>query len=430
MSSKPKFRIFSYPVTTQNKIKANEEIPLTQRSTLAAELQNFIERTTVVQILLFLLILSLFGFVAWALWAGYDDPNTYCNDCCKNVKTLLKVRYTDNDLFGSSGECFDDVDCHLTLFSPSSNDAVGGAFVNGLEDGLFIDSQPFTSTYPASGSGPDPSGGLDHVKWLAYLGDGETFSSFSTDVGGCDARELVYEGYVSCRIELGDVPYNVTYPDEDYRLAACGFNTIAFPQFNTAVGSGAWKVADFFFTAKSIVIIDERLPFGKPAYFGGYNDYMAYTSVVQVAKRTEDEFHKVAIAFNRARGTIRYLLDDHEVYRTTRPGFAPGVCDTAIYHGGENEHAFPDNVSFGFGTFTILDAHQLNDGQCKPNAALARLTTGNFTYGDPFNIVDGEPAFPGNFVKDTPDLSDRIWGQGAQMIVEWVRVGTQECGCN
>ena len=384
-----------------------------------------------------------FGLTAFILTFTHkhDGKNEldgqYCADCCLEHERLESFEFGS---VGTDGVCFEpeNPECEFSLFPFSPVSYAGDASEISLGDGeLCVASFPFTSTFPASGNGPDLFGALDHVKFLAYMGENNSFEGYPTQKeGACDATELVYEGNITCQVDLNwdnaPLAYSsgVEFPEEDYRLATCGFNTIAFQQHNNGVGKGAWVVADFFLTNERIFAFSERLPFGKPSFGGNLNEYNAYTSAIPVARRTPGEYHKLAIAFNKAKGTIRWLIDDIEVHREIRIGFAPELCESAILHGGDNEAAFPDNVSFGFGTFTILDAFPWNWGQCNENRPLARLSPGNSSYFNPFDRdTYGQPLPVDNFYTDTPAYEDRLWGQGAGMCIDYLRVSYKECGC-
>lgn len=378
------------------------------------------------------------GFIL-AFTHEHDDADEldgqYCSECCLIDETLVHMEFSGDD----ETVCFDpeNPNCAFTLFPMGFGDWADDASDVYFDSGnLYIESLPFTSTVPSSGSGPDPFGGLDHVKFLAYLGEDGVFVGFPTaKEDACDATELVYSARVSCYVDLNLANISslyasgIEFPEEDYRLGACGINSIAFQEFNNAVGLGAWQVADFFLTNERVFIINERLPFGRPSAGGTLNEYASYTEVIPVARRTPDQFHKVAIAYNKASGTIRYLLDDQEVYRVTRPGMRPELCDLALYHGGDDELIFPENVSFGFGTFTILDAFHWNWGQCNANIPLARLVSGSSFYLNPFDRILGEPQPVSSFYAEYPTVEDRIWGQGAALSIDWIDVSYQQCGC-
>jgi len=363
--------------------------------------------------------------------------------------------------------------CRFKLFDLGiglANDTLGG--ITQTRGVMCVDSTPFGFTIPAANSGmdgPHPLGGLDHVKFLTYIrnedGDPtlfEAFKSYDSDdddhghghrrrhdkhrkphkkdddeddeEGECEP-ELLYEAKVKCEVSGATRhPYPnalVPTPDEDPRLAACAINSIAFQEFNDGIGKGAWLVADFFMTNNLLFALYERLPFGKPSFGGDLNEYHAGTHFIPVAYRTPDEWHKLGIAFNHQLGIIRWLINDVEVYRVTRVGFPLPLCDRALDHGGQPEEVFPQHLSFGFGTFTLLDAHHYNNGSCTPNPGLARLTSGDTVYRDPFSLDPaGQPQFPDTFYyNNTVPLGARLWRQGAKMCIDWMKVRKQKCTC-
>lgn len=400
-------------------------------------------------LILALLIAAALGISIAALVLHTQHDHLCDAQCCKDTRThdffdFANQRTIDHFCIDRS-TVQDDSDCPF-IFFPIEYGVTDGADGEYHLDGehLIVDSRPFTFTVPDTGSGPAPAGGLDHIKFLSYASDkAGGFKAYPTrSPGNCaDATELVYEGNVTCSIDLAlnnisdDFDdYDVMFPDEDYRLAACSMASIALPQFNLGVGAGAWQVADFVLTNRAIFIINERLPFGKPGFsLDPINDYAAYTEVVKVARRHPNDFHKLAIVYNSGRGTIRYLIDDEEVYAVTRPGYRPGRCDTAIFHGGEDEPSFPSHVSVGFGTFTILDAYQWDDGFCFGGSGEPLVRLDNYTeaYYNPHTIGQVEPELldDGDWVVPFPDVSHRIWGQGAYMELDYLRVYNRKCGC-
>lgn len=395
-----------------------------------------------------LLVLAL-ALAIWALIEARHGYDPYCRaNCCKPTHVHDHFDFSNAHLaenFCIDSSVYDDDDDCPFKFFPIANgvlDGTDGSF--SVEEGvLSIDSTPFTFTVPPSGDGPTVFGGIDHVKFLAYVGDQQgTFRAYPThSQGGCaEATELVYEGNITCQVDLDyeNMPSEYAsggspFPEEDYRMASCGFNTIAFQDFNNGAGKGAWQVANFLLTNQAIFILNERLPFGKPGFGGSLNDYAGFTQATKVAQRKPSEYHKVAIAFNAAKQTIRYLIDDEEVYRVTRPGSIPHRCETAIFHGGEPENSFPEFVSVGFGTFTILDGYHWDNGICEGSGyyPLARLDSNPDAYYDPHHW--GQP-FPdtlddGDWYAPYPSVSDRVWGQGADMTIDYLRVYNQKCSC-
>lgn len=435
-----------YPVFDQN-----DEDPAAKNK----QQRNANTTTPLFAIIMFGLLLAfgfgLAGFVI-SLIHSHDDIDDlggeFCSGCCKTTHVHEHFDFSNEQL--AENFCIDrstlsdDSDCPFIYFpiSYGSLDGADGTFEvdNGV---LTVDSTPFTFTYPLNGSGPVIGGGLDHVKFLTYVSNRNGgFKAFPTrSTGSCaDATELVIEANVTCQIDLALEEYplddaDVNFFQEDYRLAGCGFNTIAFQEFNNAVGKGAWQVADFFLANKAIFIVNERLPFGKPGYNGNLNDYAGFTQFTKVARRNPSDFHKLAIAFNADKQTIRYLIDDEEVYKVTRPGYLPERCETAILHGGEEENSFPEYVSAGFGTFTILDAFHWNEGECdgRGQDPIAKLEAVPNAYYNPYyEDVYGEPYLldDSDFSYDTPTAEQRIWGQGADIGIDYFRVYNQKCLCN
>lgn len=392
-----------------------------------------------------ILLLAL-GLSIWALVEAKHGYDPYCRSgCCKTTRVhehfdFSNPQTAENFCIDRSTDS-DDADCPFIFFpiTYGITDGADGSYE--IDDGvLTVDSTPFTLTNPFSGDGPALGGGLDHVKFLTYVSDRDgAFKAFPTrSTGSCaDATELVIEANVTCEIDLAlyNMPYGsgVPFPSEDYRLAGCGFNTIALQDFNNGVGKGAWQVADFFLTNAAIFIVNERLPFGKPGFGGTLNDYAAFTQFTKVAQRGTGDFHKLAIAYNAAKQTIRYLIDDEEVYKVTRPGQFPHRCDTAILHGGEPENSFPEYVSAGFGTFTILDAYHWDNGLCEGSGLgpLAQLEATPNAYYDPHHYGQEYPTVldDGDWYTSDPSVEDRIWGQGADISIDYLRVYNQKCSC-
>lgn len=238
-------------------------------------------------------------------------------------------------------------------------------------------------------------GSLDHVKWLAY-----TNHLSSSGVPGFDAvpgQELSCQATVRGQAfgtaghPFGDA---VVDPDDDLRLASVALNTIDFETF---------MVFDFFLTNKRIYALYERLPFGRTAD----HRYAAFTFMIPVAERSPEDWHHFRIAYDRSAGTVRWLIDDEEVYRIDRLGFRIDRGLLTIDHGGREESVEPRQLACGMGTFTLLDA-ALPSG-----TSLVRLSSAPDFYFDP---LIGEPTAE-NFVDEDSLPSSRLFGQGAELHV-------------
>lgn len=412
-----------------------------------------------------LAVLALIGVVTLAIvlivlaalgnLSGAHHTHEHCESCCSHGDV---IRHHSFEGAVDQYECIHKFDfengdgneyCEFKYFERMpgvpANDAAGGVTFPGGDAQLCIDSRPFESSVPMNASGPSLFGTQDHVKFLVFLSDQNDTSQYATyntdlsdrhDYCGGDTMELVYEMNATCVAELGDIPYPgeaIRFPQEDPRLAACAMNAVALPDENTQVGDGAFGVFDFLLANEQIFALYERLPFGRPSVGGAYNEYSSFTSMVPVARRRKHDYHKLSIAFNRARGVVRWLIDDKEVYRVDRVGFRLPLCDVQMLPDiNEGELEYPKTLSMGFGTFTLLDFHQFNNGTCTSEKPLARLVSGANAYYNPYDrdATSGNPKPNVDFYDETPAEEKRIWGQGAKFTIDYIEVRTQKCGCS
>lgn len=247
-------------------------------------------------------------------------------------------------------------------------------------------------------------GGLDHVKWLAYMNH-----TASTGFSGFDA---VYGQELSCSTRIigqtfgtRNHPFGSKASANDIRTAAFAQNTIDFESF---------MVFDFFFTNKRVYIIYERLAFGWTAS----KKYAAFTFAVPVAARSQNTVHDVKIAYDRSAGIVRWILDGKEVYRVTAIGRRIERRHMLIDHGGVEETVNMRQLNCGMGTFTLLDG---SDGS-KPG--LVRLTNTPNYY---FSPSRGEPSLQ-SFVDETSQPGSRLFGQGVEFRIGTYRVSSMPVG--
>jgi hypothetical protein len=64
---------------------------------------------------------------------------------------------------------------------------------------------------------------------------------------------------------------------------------------------------------------------------------------------------KVTVAYDRAAGVVRWLVDDLEVARVSRIGFPATGATTIIDHGGTPQAAAPRQLNCGMALMTLLD---------------------------------------------------------------------------
>lgn len=245
----------------------------------------------------------------------------------------------------------------------------------------------------------DDNGGLpgvlDHVKWLVY-----TNHQSSRGYPGFDAapgREVGCEATVGGRtFGTSGHPFGsyVTDPEDDNRLAAFALTTADFETF---------MVFDFFLTNETIYAFYERTPSGR-AILG---DYASFSHAIPVAANRPGRSHKLAILYDKARGTVRWLVNGGEVFSVDTIGFRLPRSTMTLDHGGVEALVSPNQLVCGMGMFTLLDGH-LPSG-----IGLVRIVSAPDYY---FNPELGAPA-PETFVDDESLESSRLFGQGAQIDV-------------
>lgn len=250
-------------------------------------------------------------------------------------------------------------------------------------------------------------GGFDHVKWLYYA-----LNFSSVGFPGFDAvpgQELTFETWIGGRSygnEQNPFGSAVADPDDDVRLAAPAMNTIDLESF---------LVSDFFLTNKRIYALYERLPFGRGVYGNGPN-YAAFTYAIPVATRNPGQMHHLSIAYNRSAGTMRWLIDDIEVFRVDHLGHRlPSRQYMILDHGGVEEDVVCRQRDVGFGTFTLLD------GGTPAEQALVQLSSVPGFY---YSTASGQPT--GQTFFDPLGLhGSRLWGEGADLSVKKVQVSSK-----
>ncbi len=257
----------------------------------------------------------------------------------------------------------------------------------------------FSLTVGQEGSADDPynlPGDTDHPKFLVFANHIAT--------SGIPGFDLVPGQEFACETEVWGRtygvsmdPFHVPDPEADPRLASYALNGIDFETF---------MVADFFVTNEEIYALYERLPFAR----GTLGNYASFTHTMAVAPTHPDEHHKLALAFDRSAGTIRWLVDRHEVFRVTQIGQYLDRSKVTIDRGGTPITVSPRQIDCGIGTFTLLDGYRPG------NIGLVELSNAPNYYFDP----NSGPPTPATFM-DTQSLHDsRLWGQGAVMNVKSV----------
>jgi hypothetical protein len=211
------------------------------------------------------------------------------------------------------------------------------------KQGLYVKASGTNPVTGAPAFTKTSSGDFDHVKWMA-----DTQHLSSNSVPGFDAvpgNELQCnmwargQTFGTAAHPFGNIV--VTNPNTDLRLASFAMNTI---DFETGM------VFDVWMTNNAIYPYYERLN------LSGSATYDAFSSVFPPVWRTPGDQVKVTVAYNRAAGVVRWLVNDKEVARVSSIGFPSSGATTIIDHGGTPEAAAPRQLNCGMALFTLLDA--------------------------------------------------------------------------
>ena len=288
---------------------------------------------------------------------------------------------------------------YIFTFDPAGHDGTATA----TENNMTVSSVPFTTT---------TDGLFDHVKYLVY-------QSRSYVAPSCN-YEIVYESVINATQTL---PTEIPYPDDlrgvnnaaaDPRVASSALNVVDPDNF---------LVFDIMFTNQQIFAVYERLPIGRTAT----NNYCAFTHLIPIGQCDPTTFTKVAIAYNKKAGYVRWLINGQEKFRVDRLGFPIDRKYRILDHGGIPSLIVPRNLLYGFGTFTLLDMYNPNNPGAEYNSGLLRLA--GFPEFDPLLTTQvGEPV-PATFVQNVYDANFALFGQGATMKLVYLTVYIQNSDC-
>lgn len=236
-------------------------------------------------------------------------------------------------------------------------------------------------------------GDADHPKFLAYANH-----IASTGVPGYD---LVPGKELACETEMwgqtygaAQDPFHRSDPNSDPRLASYALTAVDFETF---------IVADFFVTNDEIYVLYERLPFAR----GTLGNYASFTHTIAVGRTHPNEHHKLAIAWDKTAGTVRWLVDRHEVFKVDHLGDYLNRNLVTIDRGGDEAIVSPRQIDCGIGTFTLLDGYRPGDIGLVELASTPGYYVNPDTHTGPANFID---------TKSLPE--DRLWGQGATLNVK------------
>jgi hypothetical protein len=249
-------------------------------------------------------------------------------------------------------------------------------------------------------------GQLDHIKWLAYMNHTSTsgLSGFDAAAG----QELSFEAIISGQtFGTAAHPFGgvVTLDPDDPRLAAVAMSVV---DFESSIEF------DFLLTNSRIYALYARSPLGRSSPEGA-NYYAAFTYVIPLAERELSDWHRLEIAYDNSAGTMRWIIDNREVFRVNTIGRRIDRHYLMFDHGGNEADVSPNQLTAGMGMFTLLD------GFLPSRIGLARLSNLPFFYFDP---EAGAPNLQ-TFLDTTSADSSRLFGQGAELRVRRYTVSSR-----
>jgi hypothetical protein len=275
---------------------------------------------------------------------------------------------------------------------------------------LEVRSEPFTLTMPQEDDNAfGVHGQFDHHKWLALMNH-----RAASGVPGFDAPagdELAFEATISGRTSnTAAHPFGnaVVDPEDDQRLAAAVVR---------ATDPETHMEFDFVVTNRRIYAGYARTPYGRTPS----ENYASFRFLVPLGTRATGDRHRVAIAYDRAAGTVRWLVDGSERLSVSRIGHRIDRRHMVLDQGGAEQTVVPRQLDAGMGLTTMLDA-TLPGGP----AGLARLSNLPYFYFDPRL---GEPV-PQLMVDNSSFDGNRVYGQGARLSVGPFVVSTDGPACS
>lgn len=245
----------------------------------------------------------------------------------------------------------------------------------------------FTRDIPQS----SPMGQLDHLKFSMTAKNSSKKSSFTVPETGTINFETTLNNHT---YGLSQQPFgkNIKNPQIDFRL---GNSTLMLMDPVNMV------VFDFFVTNEVIYAVYER---GKNMQ--GHTDYAAYSYAIPLKTRNKNDFNKLRISYNKTVNTVKWYIDDEEVYSVNHIGQLIDRKYMTIDNGGIPKEIHVSQLNAGLGIFTLMDGSI--DGQ-----GLIDLV-GDDSY---YNPTEGFPT-RANFLDQQSKKENRLFGQGVKLTAK------------
>ena len=288
----------------------------------------------------------------------------------------------------------------------------GQVFAN--KKGLTLLAKVFSVTYPplnvdVSGV-PHPNGFLDHFKrWVIRNSDYQVESCGQILVEACMAARVFGnddQAAVALTAASGvpQQPINGAAVDtfgsaindakSDLRF---GYAAVTMTDFSSGLHAAVAVTDKAYWAIYEMLPFDQedgvaengsRASFAAAFYMGGRN-----------AVRPHDDFARVGIAYDKAKG-LTWYLDGVAVHNEPRPGYPPRPDNILYMVPGESRRADVECLRFGLGLFTMMDALPMETDRISPSQqqALVRLTPATYVHpmrpGRPVSFASNERSPP------------------------------------
>lgn len=236
-----------------------------------------------------------------------------------------------------------------------------------------------------------PMGQLDHLKFSMTAKNNSQDSSFEVP----DTGSINFETTIKSQVYgLDDQPFGngIKNPQIDFRL---GNSTLML------MDSVNMNVFDFFVTNGAIYAVYER---GKS--MKGNTDYAAYSYAIPLKTRNQNDFVKLRISYNKSKNTVKWYINDEEVYSVDHIGELIDRKYMTIDNGGTPTEVSIDKLNAGLGVFTLMD------GSVNGQGLIDLVGDGSY-----YNPIKGSPI-PANFLDSQSKKENRLFGQGVKLTVK------------
>ncbi len=350
---------------------------------------------------------------------GTKEPSYDCGDgcggCFKNYIQKMDFYHTKPVLLGNGK--------NWSFFQPTANyTADDGVFSFDCHGG-YVNSGVFTHWVR-----PNPITQLDHYKFFIYADAAAEIPKNGDLVIEFDGSGETYNG------DQNPFPKEITQLN-DLRFAHAGFSTIDFEK---------GFAFDWLLTNDRVYVLYARYPLFWDSDVITPPNYATFTFAIPVKMRKPCDTHNMKTVFHGANKQVSYRLDGREVFRITKVGYLLDRQYMLIDQAGQEGPEFPERVSYGFGTFSMVDAYpacKRSDSCCDckfPTVRQALTRTGDTAWLPEYNPLLGKNPAIGPLANaavfwqanSNPALaieSDFIWGQGATLSISKLVVYQDLC---